>query len=92
MTDPGVTYTVRELLDRADRRADERHAEMKDLLGGVKKDVHKLAERTDALEAAEDRRASWAAFGGKAWIGAIAVLGVIVNIPAALYYLNGGHP
>lgn len=72
MPEAQVTYDVRDLLDRIERKID------------------KIDARVEKLETARQRQSAISALGGKAWVAALAFLGIVVNIPAAMFYL-GSH-
>jgi hypothetical protein len=83
VTDPTVSYTVKEMLTMMDERADERHAETQRAIRG-------LAVRVDKLENDQYRRAGWTAGRDKLIAAAIGVTGILMGLPAILYYI-GSH-
>ena len=83
MTDPTVNYTVKEILQRQDDLAAERHAE-------VMRSIRGLTVRVDKLEADQTRRVGWTAGRDKMLAATIGVTGILMGLPAMLYYL-GGH-
>lgn len=62
--------------------------EMLDRMDGK---IDALSKDVQDLKDARNRQSAVSALGGRAWVGLIAVLGIIVNIPAMMFYLGGGH-
>jgi hypothetical protein len=52
--------------------------------------LDRIDGRLETLETARQRQSAITTLGGRAWVAAIAVLGLVVNIPAMMFYL-GGH-
>ena len=90
--DANVTYTVKELLGMMEQRADERHAETKAQLAQVEAKVGAVAVRVSSLEKDRTRRVAITGGLSKVWVAAIALMGVLVNLPGLLYYIHGGTP
>lgn len=88
---PRVTFTVKEMLEAMDRRADERHAEALRQIADVTANVRVVSSRVSALEADRQRKIGVVSAQGRIWVAAVAILGLVVNIPAAMFYLGGGH-
>jgi len=86
-----VRYTVKELLDQMRKEQHAAHLELVGKVDGVKRDVRELSRRVDELEDERLRRVAVAILGSRAWVGVIAALGIIVNIPAMIYFLTGAH-
>jgi hypothetical protein len=63
--------------------------DVKDLLDRIEAKIDKIDRRVELLEQSRQSSNAISALGGKAWIAAVACLGVVVNIPAAMFYL--GH-
>ena len=80
-----IQITVKEYLADMDRR----HTAS---LNVIESEVRGMARRIEVLEQDRQRRATLTAGFSKVWVGAIAVLGILVNMPAVLYYLHGGSP
>ena len=94
MSDPHggeVRFTVKELLDQMRREQHAAHRELVGKVDGVKRDVRELSKRVDQLEDDRLRHAAVARLGARAWVVAIALLGVLANVPAMFYFLTGGH-
>lgn len=87
----GVRYTVREVLDQMRDENRRGHEELVRKIDGVKRDVRDLSKRVDSLEDERIRRDAVMTFGGRAWVAMVAGLGVVVNIPAMLYFIRGPH-
>ena len=84
-----VRFTVKELLDQIRREQHDANLEQIAHLRDLKRDVRELSRRVDKLELEQERRAAVISAGSKAWVGAIAALTIVVNIPAMLYFING---
>jgi hypothetical protein len=52
--------------------------------------LDRIDGRLETLETARQRQSAITTLGGRAWVAAIAVLGLVVNIPAMMFYLGGG--
>lgn len=64
--------------------------DVKTLLDRIETKIDKIDSRVAALEQSRQRSGAITALGGKVWVGAVAFLGLVVNIPAMMFYL-GGH-
>ena len=62
--------------------------DVKDLLDRIERKIDRLDARVEKLETARSRQTAISALGGKAWVAALAFLGIVVNIPAAMFYLG----
>lgn len=77
-----VTYTVKELLARESALAEARHREMQRTLAG-------LTNRIDALEDDRLRRKNTEFIATKSLAAIVIAIGILINLPAALYFLHG---
>lgn len=85
MTDEAkVTYTVKEMLDRMERANAERHDDLVTKLDA-------LTERVGVVEVAQTKRSGWTYGRDRLIAGSIALAGVVAAMPAAVYYILGGH-
>lgn len=85
---PEVSFTVKELLQQMDERAEERAAELHRAIMAVDSKVATVSRRVETLEAERLRRAAVAHSLNRAWVIALGAIGVLVNIPALMYYLH----
>jgi len=61
---------------------------LREMFDRIDQRLDSIDDRLESLEKSRNRSSAITALGGKAWIGAIAVIGILVNIPAAMFYLG----
>jgi hypothetical protein len=86
-----VSYTVKEILAEQEKRAEERHKQVRSDISTVNGKVDVLGSRVDNLEGDRDKRLGRSVAVGKIAIATGAIATILINIPVAVFYLGGSH-
>jgi len=86
-----VSYTVKEILQQMDARADERHADLVRRIESGGNDHRALVARVEVLEQRQAENRGGVQARASIITATLIALGVIINIPVAAFYLTGGH-